>query len=100
MTFFNFIFIQFFIFALFSLAPINSRNSDPGSKSRLFSPLHTTTVHALHFNCEKTHSAPSALIDSRRIAPTHAALLALSAVGPFFGILKLNSESHHGGIRT
>ena len=39
--------LLFFIFALlFSLPP--SHNSDPGSHSRLFSPL-PTTVRALHF---------------------------------------------------
>ena len=37
--FFFFFSIPFIIFALlFSLPPINSRNSDPGSHSRLFSP--------------------------------------------------------------
>ena len=53
---------------LFSLPP--SRNSDPGSHSRLFSPPHTT-VRALLFDREKI-SALSSLVDSRRIVPTHA----------------------------
>ena len=47
-----------------------TRNSDPGSYSRLFSPL-PSTVRALHCYGEKT-STLSSLVDSRRIAPTHA----------------------------
>ena len=53
---------------LFSFPP--SRNSDPGSHSRLFSPL-PTSVRALHFYPEKT-LALSSLVDSRRIVLTHA----------------------------
>ena len=52
----------------FSLPP--SRNSDPGSHSRLLSPL-PTTVRALHFYRENI-SALSSLVDSRRIVLTHA----------------------------
>ena len=54
----------------FLLSPAPSRNSDPGSHSRLFSPL-PTTMRAFHFSREKT-SALSSLVDSRRITPTHA----------------------------
>ena len=53
---------------LFSLPP--SRNSDPESHSRLFSPL-PTMVRALHFHREKIPALCS-LVDSRRIVPTHA----------------------------
>ena len=75
---FYFICIPFIVFApLFSLPSINSRNSDPGSHSRLFSPL-PTTVRALHFYREKT-SALSFLVDSRRIVPTYATVGALSS---------------------
>ena len=55
---------------LFSLPSMNSRNSDPGSQSRLFSPL-AATVRALHLCREKT-SAFSRLVDSRRNEPNHA----------------------------
>ena len=48
---------------LFSLPP--GHNSDPGSHSRLFSPL-PNTVRALHFYREKS-PALSSSIDSRRI---------------------------------
>ena len=47
-----------------------SRNSDPRSHSRLFSPL-PTTVRALHFIAKKI-SAVSSLVDSRRSVLTHA----------------------------
>ena len=58
--------IPFIIFALlFSLPP--SRSLDPGSRSRLFSPL-PITVRALHCYREKI-SALSPLVDSSRIAP-------------------------------
>ena len=72
-----------------------SRNSDPGSHSRLFSPL-PTTVRALHFYREKI-SAVFSLVDSRRTVLTHARRsqqLILSL------LLQINSKSHHGGIRT
>ena len=49
---------------------VDSRNSDPGSRSRLFSPL-PAMVRALQFYREKI-SGLSCLIDSRRIVPTHA----------------------------
>ena len=52
------------------LRRINSHNSDPGSHSRLFSPL-PTTVRAFHF-CREMASALSSLVDLRRITPTHA----------------------------
>ena len=48
---------------------IRSRNSDPGSHSRIFSPL-PATVGALHFYHDKKLS--SSLVDSRRIVPTHS----------------------------
>ena len=46
---FNFMFFHpiYYIRASFSLPPINSRNSDTGSHSRLFSPL-PNTARALH----------------------------------------------------
>ena len=59
--------IPFIVFALFFSSP-PSRNSDPGSHGRLFSPL-PATVHALQFYREKI-SALSSLVDSRRIAAT------------------------------
>ena len=66
------------VFALlFSFPPINSRNSDPESHSRLFSPL-PSTVRALHFYREKV-SALSSLVDSRRIVLTHAIIGAISS---------------------
>ena len=63
---------------LFSLPP--SSNSDPGSHSRLFSPL-PTTVRALHFYREKI-SELSSLVDSRRIVPYPR--YTLSALDAFF----------------
>ena len=66
--------IPFIIFArLFSLPPISSRNSDPGSRSRLFFPPthYSCSFRALHFYREKI-SALSSLVDSRRIVLTHA----------------------------
>ena len=81
----------------FSLPP--SRNSDPGTHSRLFSPL-PTTVRALHCYREKI-SALSSLVNLRRTVLTHAInrrsqqLLVL-----FLFFSKINSKSHHGGIRT
>ena len=64
-----FVSVPFIIFALlFSLPP--SRNSDPGSHSRLFSPLtHYGPCLAFFF---REMSALSSLFDSDRIAPTHA----------------------------
>ena len=66
----------FIVFALLVLLPL-SRNPDPGSHSRLFSPL-STTVLALHFFREKG-AALSALVDSRLIVPTHAIVGALDS---------------------
>ena len=61
--------IPFIIFALlFSLPP--SRISDPGSHSRLFSPL-PTTVRTFNFY-RKMISTLSSLVDSRRNVLTHA----------------------------
>ena len=53
---------------MFSLPP--SRNSDPGSHSRRFSPL-PTAVRALPFYRDNI-SALSSLVDSRLIVLTHA----------------------------
>ena len=47
------------------------RTSDPGSLSRLFSPL-PTAVHALILIARRRQPL-SSLVDSHRIAPTHAA---------------------------
>ena len=58
--FFSFLFffssIPFIISPLYSLPP--SRNSDPGSRNRLFSPL-PTAVRVLHFNREKISAISS-----------------------------------------
>ena len=68
--------IPFITFALlFSLPP--SRNSDPGSHSRVFSPL-PTTVRASHFYREKT-SALSSLVDSLRVELRLPTVCALSS---------------------
>ena len=95
-TIFYFIFsIPVIIFALlFSLPSIGRRDSDPGSHGRLSSPL-PTMVRALHFYREKISALP-ALVDSRRIVPTHARRSKQLAV--FF--VKIYSKSHHGGIRS
>ena len=57
------------------------------------SPALPTTVRALDFHCEKT-PALSSLVDSRRIAPTHARrskqLIPLKKK-------KKDSKAHHGG---
>ena len=67
--FFFFKFIPFIIFALLFSLP-SSRNSDPGSHSRLFStPTHYGSFLAFFFR-EKI-STPS-LVDSCRIVLTHA----------------------------
>jgi hypothetical protein len=58
-----------------SSLPINSSNSDPGSLSRLFSPL-PTTVRAFSFYRAEGSAFPL-LVDLHRILPIHA--LALSA---------------------
>ena len=79
-SFFFFLFsIPLIVFALlFSLPPINSRDSGPRSRnSRLFSPL-PTTVRALHFFREY-NSALSSLVDSRRIVRTHPIVGALDS---------------------
>lgn len=61
--------IPFVIFTLVSLSLIrvNSRKSDSGSQSRLFSPL-PTTVRALQFYSAKT-SVVSFFVGSSRIVP-------------------------------
>ena len=80
----------------FSLPPIDSRNSDPGSHGRFFSLL--TAVRALYFYREKIW-ALSSLVDSRRIVPTHArGALSSWPFFPFF--LQIKSRFHHGRIRT
>ena len=68
--------ILFIIFALLVLLHL-SPNSDPGSHSTLFSPLHITAI-ALNFYREKD-SELSPLVDSRRIVPTHATIGALNS---------------------
>ena len=70
-----FVFLFFFattliMFALLFPLPL-TRNSNPGSHSRLFFPSPLRTVRALHFYREKI-SALSPLVDSRRIVSTHA----------------------------
>ena len=56
----------FIVFALLGLLLPPSRNSDPGSRGGLFSPL-LSTVHALHFYRKKGQNTFSALVDSRLI---------------------------------
>ena len=97
----HFFFLPFFFPILFiyvrsCLSPPSSRNADPGSHSRLFSPL-PTTVRALHFYREKS-SALSSLVDSRRIVLTHARRSKQLILSYFCKIE--NAKSHHGGIRT
>ena len=70
--------------SILSLPP--SRNSDPGSHSRLFSPL-STTVRALSFCREKT-SALSCLVGLPRIVPTHAKIGARSGWSSSFFFCK------------
>ena len=94
-TFFLFLFfpIPFIIFArLFSLPP--SRNSDPGSHSRL--PPYPLGFVPCIFYCEKI-SALSSLVDARRIVITHARRFQQLIL---FSFLRKNSKSRHGGIRT
>ena len=81
----------FIIFTGLVLVP-PSRNSDPGSHSRLFSPL-PTAVRALHFYREKD-SALSAIVDWRRIVPTHAIIGALDSSCCF------ENKKLHTEIRT
>ena len=72
-----------------------SRNSDPGSHSRLF----PTKVRALHsFYRVETSALTSLLVDSRRIVPTHATRSQQLTHFVIFAII--NSKSHHSGIRT
>ena len=47
-------------------SPLNSRDSDPGSQSRLSSPLPTAAVGAFNFYCGNT-LALSSLVDGRLI---------------------------------
>ena len=81
----------------YSLPP--SRNSDPGSHSRLFSPP-THYGSCLGFLSRGDFS--SFLVDSRRFVLTHARrsqqLILFSSF--FFFFLQINSKSRHGGIRT
>ena len=76
-----------------------SRNSDPGSHSRLFSPP-THYGSCLGFLSRGDFS--SFLVDSRRFVLTHARrsqqLILFSSF--FFFFLQINSKSRHGGIRT
>ena len=83
-------------------------NSDLGSRSRLFFPL-PTTVHALHLYRDKTCSALASLADWRRFLclPVIGALSSRFLLFFFLQInwfllffLHINSQSHHGGIRT
>ena len=65
----RFVFPSHLLSSPFFLVP-PSRNWDPGSQSRLFPPL-PTTVRALNLYREDS-PALSSLVDSCRIAPTHA----------------------------
>ena len=68
--FFFFLIIPFITFALLSSLP-PSRNADPGSHSRLFSPPCPLRFVPCIFYRENI-SALSSLVDSRRIVLTHA----------------------------
>ena len=78
-----------------SLPP--SRNSDPGSHSRLFSPP-THYGSCLAFLSREDFSS----LFPRRLASNCAyQRQALSAIDPFFFfLLQIKSKSRHGGIRT
>ena len=76
----------------YSLPP--SRNSDPGSHGRLFSPPpHYGSCLALL----SREDFSSSLVDSRRIVLTHARR---SQQLILFSFLQIDSKSRHGGIRT
>ena len=77
----------------FSLLPC--RNSDPGQIAGASPPL-PPTVRALHFYPAKI-SALSSLVGSLRIVLTHARRCQQLVL---FLFLEINSESHHGVIRT
>ena len=87
--------MTFIIFALlFSIPP--SRNSDPGSHSRLFCPPYPLRFVPCIFYREKI-SALSSLVDSRRMwLPTLGALSSWS----FFIFANKFKILPHGGIRT
>ena len=93
---------SFFVFFLshslsspfYSLPP--SRNSDPGSHSRLFPPP-THYGSCLAFLSREDFS--SSLVDSRRIVLTHARRSQQLILFSFF-FLQINSKSLLGGIRT
>ena len=72
-----------------------SLNSDPGSRSRLFSPL-PNTIRVLHFYRER-NLAFSPPVGSRRTAPTHPGR---SQQLIFFPFVQRYSKSHDGRIRT
>ena len=72
-----------------------SRNSDPGSYCRFFPPLPTTYGSSLFI--ARKDSTLSSLVDSRRVAPTHARRSQQLILHYF---CKIYSKSHHGGIRT
>ena len=79
---------------LFPLPP--SRNSDPGSHSRLFSPS-THYGLCLAFLSREYFRSFFTLVDSRRIVLTHATR---SQQLVLFFFLQINLKSRHGGIRT
>ena len=92
-----FVFIPVIVLALvFSLPPINSRNSDPESHSRLFSPP-THCGSCLAFLKREDFSS----FFPRRLASNCAypRPRTLSAVDPFV-FLQINSKSRHGGVQT
>ena len=71
------------VLALFlSPSPSLCRNVDPGPLSRLFSPRPDCDTRLLF--CQEQTSALYSLIDSHRIAPTHAATAAVSRSQQFF----------------
>ena len=66
-----FFFVPFIIFAHLLLSLLPTRNSDPASHSRLFSPL-PATVRAFIFIARRFQPF-SSLVDSHRSVPTHPA---------------------------
>ena len=83
--------------SFFSVPPINSRNSNPGSRRAGSSGPSPPRFVPCIFIARRL-SPLSSLADSRRIAPTHARRSQQVIIFSFFA--KKNSKSHHGGIRT
>ena len=90
--------VPFIIFALlFSLPPINSRNSDPGSHSRLFSPPYLLRFVPCIFIARKFQLF---LPSSTRVELCLPTLGGLSSSSFFILFLHISPKPRHGGIRT